>query len=195
MRFVIPAAHGGPKAIHAKRRCEITIISFSRSICRGGLAALIGVTGKPYPSCLSCHSHPIRPCGAPSPRGEGHQVKRQNVLGSPSGELPEGLRGLRSGIARKCWNIDSIGRFNIARYTASMPHLATLEMASHWILGRYAPKNPVRLHILPSVLPPKGEARRYAANDFLNLIELPRGEGCDARIPSSKKAAKPLREP
>ena len=47
------------------------IISFSRSICRGGLAALIGVTGKPYPSCLSCHSHPIRPCGAPSPRGEG----------------------------------------------------------------------------------------------------------------------------
>ena len=57
----------------AKRRCEITIISFSRSICRGGLAvaALIGVTGKPYPSCLSCHSHPIRPCGAPSPRGEG----------------------------------------------------------------------------------------------------------------------------
>ena len=46
-----------------KRRCEITIISFSRSICHGGLAALIGVTGKPYPSCLSCHSHPIRPYG------------------------------------------------------------------------------------------------------------------------------------
>ena len=54
-----------------QRRCEITIISFSRSICRGGLAALIGVTGKPYPSYLSYHSHPIRPCGAPSPRGEG----------------------------------------------------------------------------------------------------------------------------
>ena len=54
-----------------QRRCEITIISFSRSICRGGLAALIGVTGKPYPSCLSYHSHPIRPCGAPSPRREG----------------------------------------------------------------------------------------------------------------------------
>ena len=54
-----------------QRRCEITIISFSRSICLGGLAALIGVTGKPYPSCLSYHSHPIRPCGAPSPRGEG----------------------------------------------------------------------------------------------------------------------------
>ena len=27
-----------------QRRCEITIISFSLSICRGGLAALIGVT-------------------------------------------------------------------------------------------------------------------------------------------------------
>ena len=54
-----------------QRRCEITIISFSRSICLGGLAALIGVTGKPYPSCLSCHSHPIRPFRAPSPRGEG----------------------------------------------------------------------------------------------------------------------------
>ena len=57
--------------LNPKRRCEITIISFSRSICRGGLAALIGVTGKPYPSCLSCHSHPIRPFRAPSPRGEG----------------------------------------------------------------------------------------------------------------------------
>ena len=55
----------------SKRRCEITIISFSRSICREGLAVLIGVTGKPYPSCLSCHSHPIRPFRAPSPRGEG----------------------------------------------------------------------------------------------------------------------------
>ena len=53
----------------SNRRCEITIISFSRSICCGGLAALIGVTGKPYPSCLSYHSHPIRPFRAPSPRG------------------------------------------------------------------------------------------------------------------------------
>ena len=57
--------------LQPKRRCEITIISISRSICRGGLAALIGVTGKPYPSCLSCHSHPIRPFQAPSPKGEG----------------------------------------------------------------------------------------------------------------------------
>ena len=56
---------------NGKRSFKITIISFSRLICRGGLAALIGVTEKPYPSCLSCHSHPIRPFRAPSPRGEG----------------------------------------------------------------------------------------------------------------------------
>ena len=31
--------------------------------------------------------------------------------------------------------------------------------------------------LLPSALPPKGEARRYVANDFLNLIALPDGEG------------------
>ena len=61
--------------LQPKRRCEITIISFSRSICRGGLAALIGVTGKPYLSCLSCHSHPIRPFRAPSPRGEGCDMR------------------------------------------------------------------------------------------------------------------------
>ena len=65
-----------------QRRCEITIISFSRSICRGELAALIGVTGKPYPSCLSYHSHPIRPCGAPSPRGEGCDTR---ILSSKKG--------------------------------------------------------------------------------------------------------------
>ena len=27
--------------------------------------------------------------------------------------------------------------------------------------------------LLPSALPPKGEARRYVANDFLNLMALP----------------------
>ena len=30
--------------------------------------------------------------------------------------------------------------------------------------------------LLPSALPPKGEARRYVANDFLNLIALLSGE-------------------
>ena len=33
-----------------KSRCEITIISFSRSICHGGLAALTGVTGNLIPT-------------------------------------------------------------------------------------------------------------------------------------------------
>ena len=61
-----------------QRRCEITIISFSHSICLGGLAALIGVTGKPCPSYLSYHSHPIRPCGAPSLRGEG--LRYENTI-------------------------------------------------------------------------------------------------------------------
>ena len=37
--------------------------------------------------------------------------------------------------------------------------------------------------LLPSALPPKGEARHYVANDFLNLIAFPsrgrRSEGAD----------------
>ena len=40
----------------------------------------------------------------------------------------------------------------MVRYTASMP-------------------------LLPSALPPKGEASHYAANDFLNLIALLYGRG------------------
>ena len=37
--------------------------------------------------------------------------------------------------------------------------------------------------LLPSALPPKGEARRYVANDFLKLNSITRKEGCDTRIP------------
>ena len=95
--------------------------------------------------------------------------KRTGFLGVTRRENPvrrhferSEMRGLRSGVAGKCWNIDSIGLFNIARYTAGIP-------------------------LFPSALPPKREARRYVANDFLNLIAFPRGEGCDTRIPSSKK--------
>ena len=33
--------------------------------------------------------------------------------------------------------------------------------------------------LLPSALPPKGEARRYVANNFLSLIAFPDGEGLD----------------
>ena len=46
--------------------------------------------------------------------------------------------------------------------------------------------------LLPSALPPKGEARRYVANDFLNLITLPqwgRQSGGDFAAP--KKEANP----
>ena len=35
--------------------------------------------------------------------------------------------------------------------------------------------------LLPSALPPKGEARRYVANDFLNLIALPIGKSVVSR--------------
>ena len=101
-----------------------------------------------------------------SPKG---LCKRTGFLGVTRRENPvrrhferSEIRGLRSGVAGKCWNIDSIGLFNIARYTAGIP-------------------------LFPSALPPKGEARRYVANDFLDLIAFPRGEGCDTRKPSSKK--------
>ncbi|MEE0414866.1 MAG: hypothetical protein UDM29_07310, partial [Dialister sp.] len=48
---------------------------------------------------------------------------------------------------------------------------------------RFTPKNPVRLH------KPFGQLPRWGAKNVLplNLIALPRGEGCDTRIPSSKK--------
>ena len=119
---------------------------------------------EPYPACYARHlphaGNAIKLSGrtflAPHrgscPKG---LCKRTGFLGVKRRENPvrrhferSEMRGLRSGIACKCWNIDSIGLFNIARYTASMP-------------------------LLPSALPPKGEARRYVANDFVNLIAFP----------------------
>ena len=49
------ASQGSPRPLSSfagltKRRCEITIISFSHSICHGGLAALTGVTGNLIPA-------------------------------------------------------------------------------------------------------------------------------------------------
>ena len=89
--------------IMEKRRCEITIISFSRSICRGGLAALIGVAGKPYPNCLSCHSHPIRPCGAPSPRGEGFDTRiPSSKKGGKAATSPLNPEPNESNVKRSC---------------------------------------------------------------------------------------------
>ena len=62
-----------------------------------------------------------------------------------------------------------------------------ISLRSKWRLTgfsrRFTPKNPVRLHN------PFGELPRWGAKNVLplNLIALPRGEGCDTRIPSSKK--------
>ena len=77
----------------------------------------------------------LAPHRGSSPKG---LCKRTGFLGVKRRENPvrrhferSEMRGLRSCIARKCWNIDSVGLFNIARYTAGMP-------------------------LLPSALPPKG---------------------------------------
>ena len=62
-----------------------------------------------------------------------------------------------------------------------------ISLRSKWRLTgfsrRFTPKNPVRLHN------PFGELPRWGAKNVLplNLIAFPRGEGCDTRIPSSKK--------
>ena len=88
---------------HEKRGCEITIVSFSLSFCCGGLAALIGVTGKPYLGCLSYHVCPIRPFRAPSPRGEGCDTRIPSskkparnpceAILSPSAVIPSAAEG------------------------------------------------------------------------------------------------------
>ena len=55
-------------------------------------------------SCLSCHSHPIRPCGAPSPRGEGCDTRLPSskqatkpphceIIHSPSTVIPSAAEG------------------------------------------------------------------------------------------------------
>ena len=42
--------------------------------------------------------------------------------------------------------------------------------------------------LLPSALPPKGEASRYGANIFLNLIAFPDGEGKEEAAPPQKES-------
>ena len=103
-----------------KRRCEITIISFSRSICRGGLAALIGVTGPG--NLIPAVFHAIVTLSAPA--GNAINLSGRTFLAPYRGSYPKGLckrtgflgvkrrenpvrrhfersemRGLRSGIA------------------------------------------------------------------------------------------------
>ena len=50
---------------------DYSLVFSQDSLLRLTHLLILGVTGKPYLSCLSCHSHPICPYGAPSPRGEG----------------------------------------------------------------------------------------------------------------------------
>ena len=57
------------------------------------------MTGKPDPNCLSYHSHPIRPCGAPSPTGEdcdtGIPSSKQATKPPPYKPSPHGEGGQR----------------------------------------------------------------------------------------------------
>ena len=47
-----------------------------------------------------------------------------------------------------------------------------IKLSGRTFLAPHRGSCPKGLHILPLALPPKGEARRYVANDFLNLIAL-----------------------
>ena len=77
---------------------------------------------------------------------------------------------------------------SIFQHFHAMPLRSPLiSLRSKWRLTgfsrRFTPKNPVRLH------KPFGQLPRWGAKNVLplNLIAFPRGEGCDTRIPSSKK--------
>ena len=64
---------------------------------------ILGVTGNLYLNCLSYHSHPIRPCGTPSPTGEGCDTRlpssKQSAhhpcepIRSPSTVIPSAAEG------------------------------------------------------------------------------------------------------
>ena len=85
-----------------KKDCSLV---FSQdSLLRLTHLLILGVTGKPYLSCLSYHSHPIRPCGAPSPRVEGCDARLpsskkaampppRETIRSPSTVIPSAAEG------------------------------------------------------------------------------------------------------
>ena len=85
-----------------KKDCSLV---FSQdSLLRLTHLLILGVTGKPYLSCLSYHSHPIRPCGAPSPRVEGCDARLpsskkaampppRETIRSPSTVIPSTAEG------------------------------------------------------------------------------------------------------
>ena len=64
---------------------------------------ILGVTGNLYLNCLSYHSHPIRPCGTPSPTGEGCDTRLPSskqathhpceLIRSPSTVIPSAAEG------------------------------------------------------------------------------------------------------
>ena len=64
----------------------------------------------------------------PSPLGNAIKLSGRTFLAPRRGE-----GGYAAVLHESVGLIDSVGLFNIARYTAGMPHLARLEMASHWI--------------------------------------------------------------
>ena len=69
--------HFGHRLIKKRRsRYHTSLLRAGKGDCISGARVLSQAAQMhlsfPYTtSCLSCHSHPIRPCGAPFPRGEG----------------------------------------------------------------------------------------------------------------------------
>ena len=90
-----------------------------------------------------------------------------SALSAPTGHLP--LEGKA---------IKLSGRTFLAPHRGSSP-MGLCKRTG--FLGVKRRENPVRLHILPSALPRRGEARRYVTNDFLNLLALPARKADDTR--------------
>ena len=105
-------------------------------------------------------------------------------LASPFGGSAEGNRGLLA-VSRSMLNSLMLSIFQ--HFQAIPLRSPLISLRSKWRLTgfsrRFTPKNPVRLH------KPFGQLPRWGAKNVLslNLIALPRGEGCDTRISSSKK--------
>ena len=67
------------------------ILSFSRSICRGGLAALIGVTGNLIPAVFHAIVTLSAPFGNLPLEGKAIKLSGRTFLAPHRGELPEGV--------------------------------------------------------------------------------------------------------
>ena len=108
-------------------------------------------------------------------------------LASPIGGSAEGNRGMLA-VYRAMLNSPTLSIFQ--HFHAIPLRSPLISLRSKWRLTgfsrRFTPKNPVRLH------KPFGQLPRWGAKNVLplNLIALPSEEGCDTRIPSSKKGGK-----